>query len=304
MFVCVKYGVCEIQFFDPIYKSKEMYTPVEFPYHIINIMGKRTTNGNTREEVVIYEDDHFKHVYDEFVSIYGTRLFEMYQGLQVLKQVNKGSYGRIYMVIVDNRLYAMKIEEHVYYDEKKFRDKIKQEFNVQRFCHKHMCAPKPKEYGFFKYGRREYSYIIMRYLVFYNDTIGDILSNSLVISESFVQLLYNKLSYILHQLQKYNVTHGDLHFNNLYIYTSEPTDIEYMNSDNTEICVLDFGFGSLDKSRLKLELLTLYRNTYIQNIKHKETIRIIIREIASDFGIDMPQTLGELNVQFNEEILK
>lgn len=279
------------------------YKEVIFPYDVTNITGTRLTNGNVREEVVIYEDDHFKRVYGDFVRVYGVNLFKHYMNLQIIQKINKGSFGSIYLVMLNKRIYALKIEEHVHYDTFTFRKKIQNEFRVQRVCYDKLCAPKPIEFGFFKKGETMFSCIFMKYITFYNNTIGDILSTNISLPQTFFKMLYYNLITILSAFQKYKISHGDLHFNNLYIQTKTPTHINNMNKNNTKLCILDFGHSSATKSRLKLEILTLYRSTYIQNIRHKNEIRDILVRVGRYFGIDVPVNLGELNKQFNNEII-
>jgi len=279
------------------------YKEVNFPYNITQLTGARLTNGNAREEVVIYEEDHFRGVYRDFVSLYGVSLFRHYPGLQIIQHINKGSFGSIYLVMFDDRVYAIKIEEHVYYDVKAFRQKIQNEYRVQKRCHQTICAPEPKEFGFFKHQGEMFSCIFMKYITFYKNTVGDILSSHPTLPKSFFKMLYYNLIKILTKFKKHGIVHGDLHFNNLYIRTSNPMHIREMTSENTRMCILDFGHSSMDGARVKLELLTMYRSTYIQTINHKEAIRDILTRVGEHFGVEMPKSLGELNKQFNNEII-
>ncbi len=284
--------------------NQKWYKEVNFPYHLTQLTGTRLTNGNAREEVIIYEKDHFRNVYEHFVSVYGVSLFQHYNGLQIIQYINKGSFGSIFLVMLEDRLYAVKIEEHILYDEEVFRKKIRSEFDVQRLCYRILCAPEPKEFGFFKHqGNRLFSCIFMRYLTFYKNTIGDILSSDIAIPKSFFKLLYQHLLKIFTRFSRYGIFHGDLHFNNLYIRTKHPIPINEMTFENTRLCILDFGHAGSTGSRLKLELLTIYRSTYIQNINHRETMREMVIKLGKHFGVSIPRSLGELNKQFNDEII-
>jgi serine/threonine protein kinase len=239
-------------------------------------------------------------LYKQFVTQYGTRIFQQYPQLQILQPVNKGSFGSIYVVIFDSKIMAVKLESNDGDNSKRFRKKIKQEFTVQRYCTTYFCAPHPHEFGFFQNRGREHSFIFMDKISYSHNTIGDLFKLS-ELPDIFYYILEVKIIRILNLFKKYRLVHGDLHWNNMYLVTNpEQLHIKDLTLKNSTICLLDFGNSSYGKESLpELELLSLYRSTYMANLGiHAQKVRQVLDSLGTRYKIEFPKDIFDVGKKY------
>jgi serine/threonine protein kinase len=155
--------------------------------------------------------------------------------MQFIKLLGKGKCGTVYLICHNNNQQDCKVIKI-----EKFKGNIKtsmkdfqQEIHMQQKFYKIGLAPNLIKSGFFASKPKYYGAIIM-------DKVDGTLRSLLKIQHTpqFLDIIIEELLYIVDKLCRYNLVHGDMHFDNIAIH-------------NKKLILIDFGFACCILNKIK-----------------------------------------------------
>jgi hypothetical protein len=192
--------------------------------------------------------------------------------IRFLRRFKGGAFGDVYEVVNDDNKHRMvvKIEKQDkrQFTEKEFYDKQRQEFRMHERFHKVFNTPKPFFIEFFQHKNSLYSIMGMSMLSML--TLDKLLARPLPLD--YLKNISQFIRYIIQYLCQHGLVHGDLHWGNFSLETSENTSTKDFGAPfvftNNEVRILqpvllDFGFAEKRDCFPELEILQLLRTTYM-----------------------------------------
>ncbi len=274
----------------PIHIDMSFFTNVPYDEHIVL---KRSRKGKVTEIIDLTRDEsYYTELYIAFVKEYGTFLFEQIPNAVLIAFIARGAYGSIYEIQDHSSRYIIKMERRIenQYSVEEFKVKIENEYECQDILANLDYAPHLYSLAFFTYKNASFSMITMEKIYANEHTVGNLLQLK-DLPPPFFDIITYKLFEIIDAICRSDIIHGDLQWNNIFVFSDE-NDIDLWNYDNTSIKLVDFGWSVDSECDREFELLSLLQSTYSSRYakENRDHVIHIINEYMDHYHLGNKNT--------------
>lgn len=217
-------------------------------------------SGKVVRTLAATTQEHTKRLHKKF----GPNILSVLKNYDIYEILGRGSYGVVVKMCKQgtNQCFAAKIS-------KTNRREFELEYIIQEkvYFETGLTLRPAHRPVYFSDGNKTYGILLMELI--YGDmmVLSDFLERKL--SLTTLKYIFNQLIFLIDQMDKYKIIHGDMHFSNILI------------KDNTQLLLFDFGLASFGVSNRKLDFLQLIRTTFPKYNKNKPVLLYNLRVLRS-----------------------
>lgn len=281
----------------------EMKWFIEPEFDITIDIGHRNIDIDSSFYVPQYDlTSDFEQTYVDFVQKYGTVVLERYEKqLALIRAIARGAFGTIYNVRILSHPYAIKMEQRNDFldSPSQFEAKVKKEFSYLKQVSDTGSAPRPYEYGLFRFKEELFSFLTMELIPNSDTTATAFLKLRNAKSKS--KIIVDKVFELLQVLYSLGIVHGDLHWNNLYIQAPPDVRVSELTADSIQIKVLDFGmaFSMTNQTRF-YDLYSIYISSVSNPVIPADISMALKSKLISLGLVPATSTLPQIYAKFKQ----